>query len=398
MDAEGPKNSVYVVHSNLSGDLLRPSDLKVILERSFANTCNGKGTTTVFGLMPTDTPTDSDFISRKIYSLTVAPVQQISRYTLEDILKRSEAFIWNKNGDSRSSMTAMVGNSPGRKDNVTESQGDCLIVLNELEGATTENVVSTSKEERTEQTTLNMNAMAGINVPNTSMFWHKWKHQWQKSHRYESLLGAEIASPSGLQSRRRFVVASTLLFFVVLIFPLLTVAILRGNGDGTYIRYDTSGSDGPRHQLRIYWQNASEWAAANPQDTGKWRVRLDDQSIIPAELYDEDEDRYQSWYRNRYPEAQQVVDNLNYVRPAWLGSLDMMTVPWDSQFHFAHCVLALRRYWKAKESGKHVCGRDIDYEHINHCLESLEERAFIEGPRVEMDPPEYLYWQTRVCF
>jgi hypothetical protein len=394
MDAEGPKNSVCVVCSNLSSNLLRPSDFKAILERSLAYTCNGEGTTTVFGAMPTD----SNFISRKTYSLTVAPVPQISCRTLEDILEHSEAFIWNANGDSRSSMITMVGHSHGGKDNVTDSQGPCLIVLNELEGATTENIALTSKEQRTEETTSSMNTMPDIDVPNTFMFWRKWKYQWQKSQRYESLLGSEIVSSSGQHCRRRFVVASILLFVVVLIFFLSTVAVLRGNGDGIYIRYDTSGSSGPRHQLRIYWQNASEWAAANPQDSGKWRVRLDDQTIIPAELYDEDEDRYQNWYRNRYPEAQQVVENLNYVRPAWLGSLDMMTVPWDSQFHFAHCVLALRRYWKAKESGKHVCGRDIDNAHINHCLEALEERVFIEGPRVEMDPPQYLYWQTRVCF
>jgi len=170
---------------------------------------------------------------------------------------------------------------------------------------------------------------------------------------------------------------------------------LRGHEDVMYDRYSTTGSEGPRHQLRIYWQNASEWAAANPQDTGKWKVRIDDQAIIPAELYDEDEEHYQKWYRTRYPEMQQVIDNRDYIRPSWMGSLNMR-VPWDDQFHFAHCVLALRRYWKAKETGRHVCGRDIDYLHIDHCLGSLEKRVFIDGPRKESQG--HMYWQTKVCF
>ena len=219
---------------------------------------------------------------------------------------------------------------------------------------------------------------------------------WPAWHEYETLSSTAIPESRTPSWRRYIFICASIIIAAIVIFASILL-LTRSRSDGIYDRYVTTGSDGPRHQLRIYWQNASEWAAANPQDSGKWKVRIDDQAIIPAELYDEDEEHYQQWYRNRYPEMQQVIDNRDYIRPSWMGSLNMV-VPWDNQFHFAHCVLALRRYWKAKETGRHVCGRDIDYLHIQHCLSSLEERAFIDGPRQIEDPPTVMYWQTRVCF
>ena len=242
------------------------------------------------------------------------------------------------------------------------------------------------------------NNLAGKeNQPESSNFWNPFAFSWSSRRGYQFLPQTQSSQPAETRHRRQSLAVWTLTLLILSALFLFIVAIIYIKRDPTYIRYDTSGSTGPRHQLRIYWQNASSWAQKHPQDTDEWRVRIDDQTIIPRALYDEDEDRYQQWYRARYPEAAAVVDNLNYVRPSWLGSLDMM-VPWDDQFHFAHCVLALRRYWKAKESGRHVCGRDIDHAHVYHCLKSLEERVFVEGPREKMDPPQFLYWQTRVCF
>jgi hypothetical protein len=388
MDAEVEDNPGSVIYSSVSGSFLSPFDLKTILERLLPRTRNGEGTSTVFEvLLPAHTS------SPKTYSLTVAPIQQTPALSLEDVLERCQAFIYDADSDARSLMTVLARHDI-RKEDVTGSQGASLIILSRLESTSTENALPVAKSRQTGEA---LPTMADIKSPNAPKFWHKWNVQWQKSHKYESLPGARAAVPPQKQHGRRFAKISLLALAVILALLLLAYTTLNGKGDGIYVRYDTSGSTGPRHQLRIYWQNASQWAAANPQDTGKWKVRLDDQAIIPAELYDEDEDRYQQWYRNRYPEVQQVVEDLNYVRPAWLGSLDMM-VPWDNQFHFAHCVLALRRYWKAKETGQHVCGRDIDHEHVNHCLEALEKRVLIDGPREEMDPPQYLYWQTRVCF
>jgi hypothetical protein len=62
----------------------------------------------------------------------------------------------------------------------------------------------------------------------------------------------------------------------------------------------------------------------------------------------------------------------------------------------------LRRYWQAKETGKHVCPRDLDYAHIKHCFNVLDEFAFIDGPRgSEPVLPEVdttLPWLTNACF
>ncbi|KAK0620910.1 hypothetical protein B0T14DRAFT_522352 [Immersiella caudata] len=171
--------------------------------------------------------------------------------------------------------------------------------------------------------------------------------------------------------------------------------------DDGWIRYRTPNSSGPRRQLRIYHHNATAWSQANPHNSGEWRVRIDDQALIPAELYDADEDRYQQWFINRYPHLQRVVETKQYIRPAWLGSLDIL-VPWDHEFHMAHCVLAFRRYWKARESGTHVCPRDIDHNHIKHCLDWFDEYAFPPGPMTVYEGPgadEWkLWWQTKVCF
>jgi len=96
------------------------------------------------------------------------------------------------------------------------------------------------------------------------------------------------------------------------------------------------------------------------------------------------------------------MENRNYLRPSWLGSLVVgESLAWDEKFHFAHCVLALRRYWWAKESGRHVCGRDVDFGHVEHCLGYLDEKVFTPGPMDEVwedGNKYYLWWQTKVCF
>ncbi|KAH6648215.1 hypothetical protein BKA67DRAFT_683703 [Truncatella angustata] len=116
-----------------------------------------------------------------------------------------------------------------------------------------------------------------------------------------------------------------------------------------YVRYPSSGSEGPRRQLRILYHNATEWSRNNPHDHGEWKIRIDDQSLIPIEAWDEDEDRYQQWFHDRYDVMREVVENKSYIRPSWLGSMEI-AVPWDDEFQLAHCIVAMRRYWKAKET------------------------------------------------
>ncbi|PVH73091.1 hypothetical protein DL98DRAFT_431969 [Cadophora sp. DSE1049] len=164
-----------------------------------------------------------------------------------------------------------------------------------------------------------------------------------------------------------------------------------------YERYPTPGSIGPKHQSRLLYNNATSWARQVGFDDTKWRIRIDDQALVPAHLYSTDEDRYQRWFRQRYPHLQEIIERHDYLRPSWLGS-SQIAVPWDEQFHFAHCVLALRRYWVAKETGAHLCGRDIDYAHMKHCLDSLDEKAFPPGPMEDVGKGYRLWWQTKVCY
>ncbi|RDL38082.1 uncharacterized protein BP5553_05515 [Venustampulla echinocandica] len=170
-----------------------------------------------------------------------------------------------------------------------------------------------------------------------------------------------------------------------------------------WIHWDTTGSEGPRYQLQFTHHNVSDWDAALPHGNDDWFVRLDDQSMIPPHLVDETELRYQKWYRNRYPEVDAVRLNESYSKESFLSDPFAIQIPIDDLFHPAHCVLALRRYWQAKETGKHVCPRDLDRRHMKHCLDSLDEYLFFEGergsireiPKIQQDT---LVWRTKVCF
>ncbi|KAH8807287.1 hypothetical protein F5884DRAFT_788890 [Xylogone sp. PMI_703] len=172
---------------------------------------------------------------------------------------------------------------------------------------------------------------------------------------------------------------------------------------GVWVRYDLKGSEGPKYQLQFTHHNVSEWAAKNPHDHGEWALRIDDQAMIPAHLMDEEELRYQRWFRQRYPEKDRIRLNQDYLKESFLGDPDQIQVPTDKAFHMAHCVRALRRYWQAKETGKHVCPRDIDYRHMKHCLDSMDQWAFPDGERGSVkqivDPgTSHLIWETKVCF
>ncbi|KAH4942592.1 hypothetical protein HBI79_027870 [Parastagonospora nodorum] len=172
---------------------------------------------------------------------------------------------------------------------------------------------------------------------------------------------------------------------------------------GIWVRYDLKGSQGPKYQLQFTHHNASSWAAKNPHQNGEWAFRIDDQAMIPAHLMDEEEQLYQRWFQKRYPEKNQIRMDQRYINDSFLGDPDQIKVPSDKQFHMAHCVRALRRYWQAKETGKHVCPRDIDYRHMKHCLDSMDEWAFPDGERGSIKPVVdsgtwKLIWETKVCF
>ncbi|KAF2733339.1 hypothetical protein EJ04DRAFT_410891, partial [Polyplosphaeria fusca] len=143
-----------------------------------------------------------------------------------------------------------------------------------------------------------------------------------------------------------------------------------------WVAHDTNGSKGPKYQLALEGHNVSSWISSATHNKTKWALRIDDQAIVPTALLDDEERHYQLWYQTNYPEAHQILLNHDYINATWLSSYNVNRVPVDDLFHFSHCVLALRRYIKAKETGRHVCSRDIDRDHVRHCLDALDWLAF----------------------
>jgi hypothetical protein len=191
---------------------------------------------------------------------------------------------------------------------------------------------------------------------------------------------------------------TTILFFISLAIRRFTIAY-SPDALHSWTQYRTEGSIGPRYQLSIDASNASSWSAY-AQDPSLWTLRIDDQAIIPIHELDDEEKHYQEWIQRRYPEMDQIRLNGSYLNETWLSSPAVNEVPTDELFHFAHCVLAVKRYVKAKDTGRHVCGRDIDREHVQHCLDALDWWAFPEGRRGEDLPNSNrtFWWRTKVCF
>ncbi|KAF2744792.1 hypothetical protein M011DRAFT_379943, partial [Sporormia fimetaria CBS 119925] len=165
--------------------------------------------------------------------------------------------------------------------------------------------------------------------------------------------------------------------------------------------YNTTGSIGPAYQLPIFAHNATStltYLHTHHPHTN-WTLRIDDQALIASSLLTPTERQYQSWYATRYPETALISRRGDYINSTWLASPEAENVPVDDMFHFSHCVLAVKRYILARETGRHVCGRDIDREHVGHCLEALDWWAFPSEGRVG-DAVENvrrgLSWRTKI--
>jgi hypothetical protein len=168
----------------------------------------------------------------------------------------------------------------------------------------------------------------------------------------------------------------------------------------SWMAYDTSGSIGPKYQLSVTSANASSFTSSSTYLANQWALRVDDQALIPLHILSPWEQQYQEWYQSRYPAIIPLVQNQDYLNETWLASPAADEVMVDDHFHFSHCVLAVKRYIQATETGRHVCGRDIDREHVQHCLDALDWWAFPEGRMGESvpNPTRPLGWRTKVCF
>ncbi|KAI1379812.1 hypothetical protein F4677DRAFT_464051 [Hypoxylon crocopeplum] len=238
-----------------------------------------------------------------------------------------------------------------------------------------------------------------------NQFWKRYTGGQASEYHYEAVSAEKATNGSrflnGTVVRNLFAALLIIIIGVLVFSGGTSPSSSDGNDDyydeSEWRRYDVGSSIGPKEQLRIQWHNASEWGRSNPHQNGEWAFRIDDQSIIPADLLDDDEKDRQTYFRKRYPHMAAVVDVRDYIRPAWLGSKSIL-IDWDPTFHDAHCVLALRRYFKAKETGRHVCPRDIDPGHILHCLNMLEKTIFKPGPMTRQNPQGHMHWETKYPF
>lgn len=146
------------------------------------------------------------------------------------------------------------------------------------------------------------------------------------------------------RSKARWMCVLALIWMAIVTGAVFLYASLNSDDPRIWERYDTHGSLGPRYQLQFTHHNVSSWEGRyqSPQDS--WFVRIDDQAMMPLDLLDENELRYQRWFQARYPETNDIRLRGDYLKEAFLNDYLAIQVPADKAFHTAHCVLTLRRY------------------------------------------------------
>lgn len=232
----------------------------------------------------------------------------------------------------------------------------------------------------------------------------------------------------GHHSRRRFQlhfatwVLISLFALAIIIAVSYTLKLIHYPTEMQWIRYPTPRSEGPRHQLEFNHHNVSSWVAANPIAKDEYYIRLDDGCMFAPNLVDEQELRYQRLLEARYPELNDLRMQRKYLNEEFLGDPFAIQIKVDNAFHLGHCVLAIRRYWWARETGRHVCPKDIDFRHIRHCLDVFDSWVFPEdfpqhrhhqgsmarsvanetgledSSGWDMSKPAWFVWKQEVCF
>ncbi|GKZ22398.1 hypothetical protein AbraIFM66951_011566 [Aspergillus brasiliensis] len=124
--------------------------------------------------------------------------------------------------------------------------------------------------------------------------------------------------------------------------------------DDLWLHWNTTNSIGLTNQLQFTrpWPSFLDYFSEHQQQQ-EWYTRLDDQSMIPTTLIDATELKYQKWFQNRYPEMERVRQTGDYLNTSFWEDPYAVQIPTDALFHPAHCLLAVRRYWIARETGRH---------------------------------------------
>lgn len=226
-------------------------------------------------------------------------------------------------------------------------------------------------------------------------------HVCKTTARRTARLGVDLGSMSGLSVFffPTICIVVALLLVIVVIIASLKEPHHSQNIFRSWKAYDTRDSIGPEYQLSVYGPNATTWTSSDIYKNNDWALRLDDQALVPMHLFTPSEQRYQTWISEHYPSISALVKDQKHLNGTWLSSPAVDNVMVDELFHFSHCVLAVRRYIDARESGRHVCGRDIDKDHVRHCLDALDWWAFPDERRTNIENFERPFgWRTKVCF
>ena len=192
--------------------------------------------------------------------------------------------------------------------------------------------------------------------------------------------------------------AGLISLFLLLIAVTLIIAASRrttfASATRPWIAYPTPDTEGPLYQLGLIGTNVTTWTAQN--DPSQWRLRLDDQQMIPINLVDERELAVQAWFEDNFPFLREKRDSGQYLDPDFLALYE--DIPISRRYHVAHCVAAVRRYLTAMETGRHVCPRDVSLGHLKHCTKQLEDFAFLPKGARYSENIDTLRWHTDVCF
>ncbi|RDW59540.1 hypothetical protein BP6252_12627 [Coleophoma cylindrospora] len=356
-------NSIHIISSTVDQICSGPNDLETIITRCAATQTTARALFTA----------SNGFVC----SLWISPSPDHSTIQFQDAIKQCEKWLASTMQISLVTLLSLDGleTTTELKEN---SNPSLFLVLAKYNGELEKSVLLPRHEsEELRETRQSLLGTASSKPLNS-----RWNINWHRARNY---------------------IVISIVFLVIALLSLFS-ALHKQHGD-VWVRYDTHGSDGPQYQLQFDHQNVSTWAESHLQER-EWFLRIDDQAMIPAELLDEEESRYQRWFQQRYPEMNEIRLQQDYVNSTFLADPYSIQVPSDYTFHMAHCVRAFRRYWQAKETGRHVCPRDIDYRHMKHCLDAMDEWAFIDGPRMstngeEMGPDAdniVLIWKTKVCW
>lgn len=285
--------------------------------------------------------------NQKIYKMWVLAVDSACSWAIEDASAHLGLYLQR----GRESSTTVLFSMHDVSDVGKEERGTYLATMMSIDSEACQPLVL-SKEEQD--------------------LYHNFREADPSSHRPARMIFRKLA-----------------VFLCALVFILTPAAFLLASSHHStstpdlWMHWDTNGSEGLRNQLQFTSPHPDfqTWAKQNGKEDDSYFIRIDDQSMIPSHLIDDTERKYQKWFENRYPEMRAIRDTGAYLNASFHDHSSSYEIATDRFIHPAHCILVLRRYVTAKETGKHICPRDIEKKHIAHCLDSLDDFAFVDGER-----------------